>query len=528
MSFVKDLDTPLLQLSADDCLSVRDACAGVHGFGQIGGGKSSAAKILASAYLRAGFGGCVTAAKPEEVEIWKRYCKEQGRERSLILFDESEGFNFLDYELSRQGMEGIGTVTECLMRILEAAKKTNPTATHRSGEAFWDDAARKMLRYSLLPLYAAQGSVSVGDIIRFLATAPQTSQDVIDPGWQKRSFMFGVMDAARRSPRVPISAQALNDNLDFWSEEYPGIPDKTRGNILITVSATLDRFKHGRLQRAFCGRTTIVPELSFHGAVIVLAMPTLTWNEDGVIGQQLFKYMWMRSVLGRNALAQEHRERPVFLWSDEAQETVGSYDFEFQSMCRASLCCTTYLTQSLPTYYAKIGGDNPRDAAHALVGKFATQIFFSNSCAETNEYASRTIGKVMKRHANYNAGTSRNVNFGMTTGESENSNSGSNHGSSSSHSHGMGSSHNHGGNSSYSNSRGRGNNWGSNRGEGRGETESQGYSESMEFIYEPGDFSRILKTGGKPNNNLVTAVWFQSGRIFKASGQNTLLETFKQ
>jgi hypothetical protein len=529
MTFIKDLDTPLLRLSPKDCFSLRDAAAGLHAFGQIGGGKTSGAKILAAAYLRAGFGGVVTAVKPEDVPLWTGYCAETSRAPSLVLFDENEGFNFLDYMLSRHGMDGIGPVTECLMRILEAAKKTNPTATHRSGEAFWDDSARQMLRYSILPLYAANGTLSIGDIVRFLATAPQSSREVTDPGWQKRSFMFGVMDAATRSPRVPMPAKALRDNIDFWSEEFPAIPEKTRGNILITVSSTLDRFKHGRLQRAFCGRTTIVPELSFHGAVIVLAMPTLTWNEDGVIAQQLFKYLWMRSVLGRNSLAKEHRERPVFLWCDEAQETVGSYDFEFQSLCRSSLCCTTYLTQSLPTYYAKIGGDNPRDAANALVGKFATHLYFSNSCAESNEFAARTIGKVLKRHRNYNAGTSRNVNFGMSAGESENSGSSSNYGSSSNSSHGMGgASRGHGGNSSWGNSSGRGNNWGSNRGEGRGETESQGYSESMEYFYEPGDFARILKTGGKPNNNLVTAVWFQSGRIFKASGQNTLLETFKQ
>jgi hypothetical protein len=529
MSFVKDLDIPLLRLSTNDFFSTRDGCAGVHGFGQIGGGKSSGARVLAGAYLRAGFGGCVTVAKPEEVELWKKYAREHGREKSLILFDENEGFNFLDYELSRQGMDGIGTVTECLMRILEAAKKTNPTATHRSGEAFWDDAARKLLRYTILPLYAAHGTLSVGDIIRFLATAPQSSKDVTDAGWQRKSFMFKAMDAATHSPRVPMPAHMLSDNIEFWTEEFPAIPEKTRGNILITVSATLDRFKHGRLQRAFCGRTTVVPELSFHGAIIVLAMPTLTWNEDGVIGQQLFKYMWMRSVLGRNALDEKHRERPVFLWSDEAQETVGSYDFEFQSMCRGSRCCTVYLTQSLPTYYAKMGGDNPKDAAHALVGKFATQIFFSNSCAESNEYAAKTIGKIMKRHANYNAGMSQSVNVGMSTGESENHGSSHNSGSSAGRSSGSGGGNlNHGSNSGSGSTSGSGSNWGSNRGRGTSETESRGYSENMEYLIEPGDFARMLKTGGMPNNNLVTAVWFQAGRVFRASGTNVMLETFKQ
>jgi hypothetical protein len=35
-------------------------------------------------------------------------------------------------------------------------------------------------------------------------------------------------------------------------------------------------------------------------------------------------------------------------------------------------------------------------------------------------------------------------------------------------------------------------------------------------------------TGGKPNRNLVTAFWFQSGRRFDHSGRNFMLEIFKQ
>ena len=523
MSYVKDLDAPLLRLSPNDLFSLRDGCAGVHIFGGIGSGKTTGSgRMLSGAFLRAGFGGLVTAVKPEEVELWKQYAREHGRERSLILFDENEGgFNFLSYELSRQGMDGVSAVVECLMRILEAARKVSPTSSHRGGEEFWLDATRKTLRYSILPLYAANRAVSIADIVRFLNSAPQTSREVTDPQWQKRSFMYGVMDAAAHSPRVPIPAAVLHDNIEFWSEEFPAIPEKTRGNILITASSTLDRFKHGRLQRAFCGATTIVPELAFHGAVIVLAMPTLTWNEDGVIAQVLFKYMWQRAVLGRNALAKEHQQRPVFLWSDEAQDTVNSYDFEFQSMCRGSRCCTVYLTQSLPTYYAKMGGDNPRDAAHALVGKFGTQVFHSNSCAETNEYAARTIGKVVTRRANFSAGVSQSANYGMSSGSSENHGTNWSYGSSS----GRGSSSF---NSSSGGSSGTAYNWVANKGESRSDTESHGFTETMEYAVEPGDFARVLMTGGKPNRNLVTAFWFQSGRRFDHSGRNFMLEIFKQ
>src|ERR1035437_9907791 len=116
MGYVTDLDAPLLDLSGKgDMWTPRWGCGGLHFLAGIGGGKSSAAHVIAGAYLRAGFGGLVTVAKPGDVDLWKRYAAEHGRTNSLILFDETEGFNFLDYELSRHGMEGIGTVTECLI-----------------------------------------------------------------------------------------------------------------------------------------------------------------------------------------------------------------------------------------------------------------------------------------------------------------------------------------------------------------------------------------------------------------------------
>jgi hypothetical protein len=254
-------------------------------------------------------------------------------------------------------------------------------------------------------------------------------------------------------------------------------------------------------------------------------MPTLTWNEDGVIAQQLFKYMWQRAVLSRNGLPEKHRARPVFLWSDEAQETVSSYDAEYQSICRGSKACTVYLTQSLPTYYAKIGGDNPRDAAHALVGKFNTNIFHSNACPDTNEYASRVIGKVVTQRGNYSSGSGRSYSSGMSQGNSENSGTSNNHGSSYSHSPGgVSTGSNSGGGSNSS----AGSTWGVNQSRGTSTNTSRGYTESMEYAIEPGDFGRILKTGGRDNGNQVTGVWFQGGRLFKESARNYMLETFAQ
>lgn len=220
MSFVKNLDMPLIRLSPQDDFTLRDACAGVHIFGGIGSGKTSGSgRMLAGAYLRAGMGGLVTAVKPDEIPLWKKYGAEHGRSKSIVFFDENEGFNFLTYELSRHGMDGIGTVVECLMRVIEAAKKASPTASQRGGEAFWEDASRQLLRYTIPPLYAATGTLSMPDIVRFISSAPSTAHEVTDPEWQRSSFMYKIMDAAAKCPRVPLSHDALEDVLAYWSQQ---------------------------------------------------------------------------------------------------------------------------------------------------------------------------------------------------------------------------------------------------------------------------------------------------------------------
>ena len=83
-------------------------------------------------------------------------------------------------------------------------------------------------------------------------------------------------------------------------------------------------------------------------------------------------------------------------------------------------------------------------------------------------------------------------------------------------------------NSGGGNTSGTGNNWGSSRGHGSGKNVNRGYSESMEYAIEPGDFARILQCGGPQNNNEVTGIVFQTSRVFNASGTNYLLARFRQ
>ena len=103
---------------------VADIVTGCLLTGSTGSGKSSgAALFLALAYLRAGFGFLVLAAKPGEREIWEEYAKRMGREDDLIIFNEDSPyqFNFIEYELKRLGKGGgnLDNVIETFIAINE-------------------------------------------------------------------------------------------------------------------------------------------------------------------------------------------------------------------------------------------------------------------------------------------------------------------------------------------------------------------------------------------------------------------------
>lgn len=516
------LDAPLLSVTKGDKFTLRDALQGVLVTGGIGSGKTSGSgAALAGAYLKAGMGGLVLCAKPEEAELWRSYCAKHGRLDSLVELDgKNGGFNWIAYELVRQGPAGINTVTECVMQGMEIASGVGQTAG-RGNEAFWVDTPKQIVRNSAPVIYAATGTVRIGDLLKFARSAPRSIAEMMDPNWQRDSFFFQCyLDAADR-----LDDGTGERTTSYWRNDFATLDQKTRGNILISLTTSLDRFNHGWLQQMFCSETTIVPELTFQGTIILLNMPALTLNEDGIIAQQLFKYMWQRAVLARNALPPVHQERPVFLWADEAQYFVNSYDAEFLSTCRGSRACVVFLSQSLPTFYAKMGGDRARDSVHHLLGNFATKIWHNNSCPETNEWAARTIGRGLQQRSTFTEGEGTNQNFGMNMGEGSSWNRNTKGTSFFGGGGGFGSGEprwdEHG-------SEGGGDNWGRNRGHGRSTNTSWGTSEQMDFIIDAGQFGRMLKTGGPANGNRVSAVWYQAGRQFGASGGNAFIAEFGQ
>lgn len=463
-----DLDQPLLQLSGSgDALCVRDACEGTGIFGATGSGKTTGSgHALARAYLASGFGGLVLTAKNDERRRWEALARATGRAEDVMIFspDSSSRFNFLDYELTRSG-SGAGH-TENLVNLFATVLEIAERKQRYAAEPYWQRATKQLLRNTIDIVVHATGTVSLPALYRVITSAPGSTAMTHNREWQRRSFCFQCIVKGDERDKGEIAKHDFDLAVRYWLSEFPTLAEKTRSIIVSTFTSMADCLLRGTLRELFCTTTTIVPEVTLDGGILIVDMPVKEFGELGIISQVLMKYVWQQAVERRVVSV---NPRPVFLWCDEAQHFYTSYDREFQATARSSRAATVYLTQSLPSFYSALGGEHSGKAeTDAFLTNLQTKIFHCNSDPVTNSWAADLCSRSYQYRHNFGAaGTERR------------------------------SSH------------------------------SAGVSESLDYEILPREFSR-LRTGGPEHGFLVDAILFRSGRAFRASGKNFLRVQFQQ
>jgi hypothetical protein len=566
----------LVKLNRRDHFRLRDAYEGVVIMGGTGSGKSSGSgEALAMAYLRAGWGGMVMCAKPDEAERWQRYARKAGRAAHVVHFHPEShwNYNFADYEVHRPDGAGGDTfnLVNLIVKIVEAAQLAEGQGGGGGDNPFWPRAQREMLANTVEPLFAATGTLRLDDIIRFIGSAPRTRQDAFNDEWKASSFHYQVLCQAMREPKGrAVPEHAMRASANYWFSTFAELDPRTRSNIVATLTSTLAPFLRGMLRERFCMGTNFIPELTHEGAIIIVDFPVKIWGDAGVVAANIMKYQWQRATERRTITK---NSRPVFLWADECQFFLTDYDAEFQSTARSARAATVYITQNLPTFQSRLKGSDPRATAESLLGNFQTKIFHANTDIATNQFASDMIGKALQhrysgnwsrnsgRQSSQNWGSNWSEQSGVSSGESWGSNWGDQIGESSGRNWGTNSSHgsssgsggssstssygsSSGGSSGTSRSWSRGGSYGVNSGSSHsfssggnfsnGESASYGtsagggWSEQMDYIVQPRVFAAELRKGGKADRKLVDGVMVQGGRRFARTGAHWLPCTFQQ
>lgn len=544
--FIADPDAPLIVLNTrGDALRVRDFYEGIQILGGTGSGKSSGSGMAAArAMLLAGWGGIVFCAKRDEAERWVGYARDCGRLDDIILIRPGSGMNlnFLEYEFRRPdglGADVLNLVT-LIMVIVERMRVALGLPAQDADGAFWIAAVRELLTNVIEPLIAATGRFRLDELMRFVTSAPMTREQALSAEWKAHSYCYWVLQQSFQNPvGAPLPEHALRAAADYWFSNYAGMDNKTRSNIVATLTAAISPFLRGVLHDTFCTNTTVIPELTHQGAIIIVDFPIKTMGPVGVVAAGIWKYLWQRSTERRSVGPDT---RPTFMFADECQFFMSTYDGEFQSTARSSRAATIYLTQNLPTYYALLPGRDPKASADSLLGNFQTKIFHANTDATTNHYASELIGKSLQMRASgswsTNDGWSRSTNEGGGTSYQTGENRGQNWGSSSNSSvsysdegnvsYSVGGGGSRGGQKGTSRSFSRSRNYGSSESLSGGRTQGGGWSEQMDYTVPAAAFASRLRKGGQSDNCLVDAVLVQGGRRFAVSSAHWLPCTFRQ
>jgi hypothetical protein len=475
------LSTPLFRLSKQDVITIGNAVEGILVTGASGSGKSSGSgKYIALSFLRAGFGGIVLCAKPDERATWERYCREAGRSDDLIIFSPSQPwrYNFIDHELNRAG-EGAG-LTENILNLFSTVTEMIERGSGQGGggrqdEAYWRRSNRQLCRNLIDLLVFAKGTISIPELYRLAVSAPTSMDQVRSEEWKKRSFCFHCLAEADKRPKTPRQTNDFGIVADYFLLEFPGLSEKTRSVVMSTFTSMIDVLNRGVLRELFCEGTNLTPDVIPQGKIIVVDLSVKEYGEVGLCANVLMKYTFMRSIERRDVGA---NSRPVFLWQDEGQLFSTNFDMPFQTTARASRVATVVMTQSINNFYALGEGQQGKAQADSIFGNLNLKIWHANADPVTNEWASTQVGRCKQYMVNTNSSHQpadwMSVAMGTSTSQM-----------------------------------------------------SAGVSEQYEYALQPSAFSR-LRTGGLANQREVDAIVFCSGLCFQATGKNWMRVTFSQ
>jgi type IV secretory pathway TraG/TraD family ATPase VirD4 len=382
--------------------TIGDATCHFAGFGVTGSGKTSAtARWAALGYMgsEAQMGMVFLCSKITEPGQYAEWAKEVGRGRDVRVFDASAErfrFNFLDW-LSGFADEGAGLTINVVAFLEEIITALNPKRTSGNGEnVFWEDELHHLLVADVMLVQLAGYELSLPTLRDIVRSAPFSREEAKDPRWRAESACWFFLEKAReRCESRDSETQAdYAECRAYFLDDWGGLSEKTRSIITLMFTKLAQPFSTRPLRKLFCTDTTIRPEDTFGGAVIIVALPTQEYRLVGVIAALVWKYAWQVAVMRRKPAPKGEYLRPVCCFADEAAENfLSKGDLAFAAVARQSAGCLFYLGQNISQYRKRLGGD---DAFEACISNFQT-LMVHQSTGPTCRWMSERLGERWER-----------------------------------------------------------------------------------------------------------------------------------
>lgn len=184
----------------------------------------------------------------------------------------------------------------------------------------------------------------------------------------------------------------------YFLSEFPNLAEKTRSSILEHFYAFSSSLRSGLLADMFSTTThpDIIPENAIkNNKIIIINLPVLQFGNLGLVAQTIYAKCWRDAIKRRPV---NSNTSCVFNWCDEAHFHITEDEIKFNTIARQYRVCNVFITQSISNYYAMLGGESAKSLVESLLGNMCVNLFFNNTSANNNEYASELIGRDYRKN----------------------------------------------------------------------------------------------------------------------------------
>ncbi len=394
------LDRVLLEWNDTDRFTCRELLENVAAFGRTGSGKTSGMRTLAEAVVALRFadgrpasGGLILCPTAGDRAMWVAIFERAGRLDDLYIVEPSGNLrlNVLDYLVRRNA--STREITQTVTTMAESIGATDAKSVEDG--SYWKGEAARMIFNAVEVLRVAKGRLDPVEMKEFISGMAMTPQDLDDPAFQKGLHWQTMQEAHQKSTSLgEVERGDLGNAIQYFGAEMPALNDRTRSSITSHVNSVLHVFCTGVVRSLLATTTSVAPEVTLGGKFVMVAMPPNEFGDAGGFVNAAWKHLCQKRVLRR---AVKPGDPLHVIWEDESAVFTSSFDGVYASQSRKFLGASVKISQSLPSYYAVLGGTQKgKFQADAMLASYSTKVLFALGDVDTAAWAQKLVGSRMQ------------------------------------------------------------------------------------------------------------------------------------
>jgi hypothetical protein len=186
------------------------------------------------------------------------------------------------------------------------------------------------------------------------------------------------------------------------------VPEKTRGNVISSISAWIGRFSMPSMSN-FNRSNISLEDLVREQCLFIVDIPETLGKPGKLLRYFLFRQLYDIALKRIGTKDQRY----MVLVADEVQESTNAFSFRKSALSREGRLCLIAASQSRSQLVTTWGG---KESADTILANFRSRIILSTDDMETREWAKKLVSEGELPEHSYSKSTSRTKGMGASPG----------------------------------------------------------------------------------------------------------------